>query len=196
MQSSTCNAKSPTIHNRGRSTRSKLRRLWLPGAFKISGLFALLWFLLRVIPKPSRATYPCQRVAFPLASTFAVWAVGVMSSVAAFRKAKYFLIRSHFGLAALLVPLIVGGAFVSSNLIAEYAVSADNPIPNDPIGTARGVHPGRVVWIHDPDATDWDGSTGYWWDDDYTNQTVVDDMMSRAIRSRPPPRRARPRALA
>ena len=28
---------------------------------------------------------------------------------------------------------------------------------NDPIGVAQGVHPGRVVWIHDPNATDWAG---------------------------------------
>jgi len=27
----------------------------------VVGLFSLIWFLIRVIPKPSRATYPCQR---------------------------------------------------------------------------------------------------------------------------------------
>ncbi len=35
-----------------------------------TGLLALAWFLIRVIPKPSRALYPCQRAAFPLASAF------------------------------------------------------------------------------------------------------------------------------
>jgi hypothetical protein len=42
----------------------------------ILGSVALLWFLLRVIPKPSRASYPCQRAAFPLASAFVLWACG------------------------------------------------------------------------------------------------------------------------
>ena len=36
----------------------------------VTGLAALVWFLLRVIPKPSRAAYPCQRAAAPLASGF------------------------------------------------------------------------------------------------------------------------------
>jgi hypothetical protein len=37
------------------------------------GCAALAWFLLRVIPKPSRAAYPCQRAAFPVASAFVLW---------------------------------------------------------------------------------------------------------------------------
>ena len=34
------------------------------------GLVSFVWFLLRVLPKPSRATYPCQRLSFPLAPGF------------------------------------------------------------------------------------------------------------------------------
>ena len=48
---------------------------WAKTVFPIFGLFSLIWFLFRVIPKPSRATYPCMRVAFPMASTFVVWLV-------------------------------------------------------------------------------------------------------------------------
>ncbi len=29
---------------------------------------------------------------------------------------------------------------------------------NMPLGTARGVHPGRVVWVHDPKAAHWSGN--------------------------------------
>jgi uncharacterized protein (DUF362 family) len=54
--------------------------------------------------------------------------------------------------------------------------------PNSPMGVAGGIHPGRVVWIRDPDATSWDGSTGYWWDDNNTEQDTVDLMISKAIR--------------
>src|SRR3974390_173415 len=42
----------------------RLRRgNYLAWVFSGMGLFSLLWFLVRVIPKPSRAAYPCQRVA-------------------------------------------------------------------------------------------------------------------------------------
>ena len=62
-------------------------------------------------------------------------------------------------------------------------VLADEPVANAPIGIAKGIHPGRVVWVHDPDATDWDGpGNGYWWESSHTNQAVVDQMISRAIR--------------
>ena len=55
--------------------------------------------------------------------------------------------------------------------------------PNTPIGVARGIYPGRVVWVCDPAATLWDGRTGHWWDADATDQARVDAMMSRALRS-------------
>jgi hypothetical protein len=45
------------------------------------GFAALAWFLLRVIPKPSRATYPCQRAAFPVASAFVLWVCGSMAGI-------------------------------------------------------------------------------------------------------------------
>jgi hypothetical protein len=38
----------------------------------LAGLASLVWFLVRVIPKPSRAFYPCQRAAAPLASGFVI----------------------------------------------------------------------------------------------------------------------------
>ena len=55
---------------------------------------------------------------------------------------------------------------------------------NDPIGIAQGVYPGRVVWIHDPNATDWAGYSlpEHWYDDNHTDQAVVDKMISRAVR--------------
>ena len=55
--------------------------------------------------------------------------------------------------------------------------------PNTPIGVAQGVFPGRVAWVYDPAAAKWNGSTGHWWDDTATDQTAVDSMMSRTLRS-------------
>ena len=52
------------------------------------GLLSLLWFLVRVIPKPSRAAYPCQRAALPLASSFVVWVAALLGSAFAWRKSR------------------------------------------------------------------------------------------------------------
>ncbi|MCX7848063.1 MAG: PKD domain-containing protein [bacterium] len=64
--------------------------------------------------------------------------------------------------------------------------------PTNPMGVARGIFPGRVVWDYDPLACRWDGrftneSGGwipgnYWWLTNYTDQARVDAMVSRCIR--------------
>ncbi len=76
--------------------RAILARPWLIWLLPIIGLFSLVWFLIRVIPKPSRATYPCQRIAFPWACGFVTWVVGLAASAAAFRKAKASFLRSRY----------------------------------------------------------------------------------------------------
>jgi hypothetical protein len=53
---------------------------------------------------------------------------------------------------------------------------------NTPMGTGKGIHPGRVSWVHQPKATSWDGTTGNWWDDAYSDQKLVDEMMSESMR--------------
>jgi len=61
----------------------------------------------------------------------------------------------------------------------DQPVPASSPVPNQPIGVAQGVHPGRVVWAHDPNVTNWEGpGHGYWWESTHTNQAAVDSMMS------------------
>ena len=65
----------------------------------------------------------------------------------------------------------------------DQLVLASNPVPNLPIGVAKGLYPGRVVWAHDPKATDWEGpGQGHWWEGGHTNQSVVERMMSGAVR--------------
>jgi len=64
----------------------------------------------------------------------------------------------------------------------EPLVLAADSVPNQPVGVAKGLHPGRVVWAHDPRATDWAGpGQGHWWESNHTNQAVVDRMMSDVI---------------
>ncbi len=157
---------------------------WPVWSFAVGGLLSLLWFLVRVIPKPSRAMYPCQRVAFPLASTFVVWLAGTVGSITAFRKAKRCYARSRYVLCAVLVAVAVGSIWFAQTLTTEETALADELVANAPIGVAKGINPGRVVWVHDPDATDWDGpGEGCWWEPDHTSQVAVDRMMDRAIQA-------------
>ncbi len=51
-----------------------------------------------------------------------------------------------------------------------------------PIGKARGVHPGRVVWVHDAEVLDWNSpSDGHWWEGNHLPQERVNAMMVRAV---------------
>ena len=157
---------------------------WLIWMFPIGGLLSLIWFLVRVVPKPSRASYPCQRVAFPLASGFVVWLLGLVCSAAMFRKAKHCFARSRYLLCAAFIAASVGSVWLALSTTEDELVLAGPQTPNAPIGIAKGVHPGRVVWIHDPNATDWNGYNRpeHWYESDHTDEAVVQKMVSRAIR--------------
>ncbi len=52
---------------------------------------------------------------------------------------------------------------------------------NEPIGEGRGIHPGRVAWIHSPGVAQWDGHTGLWVEDRWNNQAKADMMVSEAV---------------
>jgi hypothetical protein len=74
----------------------------------------------------------------------------------------------------------ISSAFVTP---VDQLVLASNPVPNVPIGVPKGLHPGRVVWAHDPNASNWEGpGNGHWWESSHTNKAVVESMMSGAIR--------------
>lgn len=52
---------------------------------------------------------------------------------------------------------------------------------NNPIGKGKGIHPGRVVWVHNPGVASWDGKTGLWVEDKWNDQAKADEMISEAI---------------
>jgi uncharacterized protein (DUF362 family) len=52
---------------------------------------------------------------------------------------------------------------------------------NKPMGVGKGIYPGRVAWVHNPEVATWDGKTGEWWDDANTNEAIVERMMSRSL---------------
>jgi hypothetical protein len=147
------------------------------------GLVSLVWFLIRVVPKPSRYVYPCQRVAAPLAGGFVVWLAGIIGSAITITKARQLLGQSRLALACVCLLMAVGGTLWVLHYMPDAPVTAAVPGPNVPIGVAKGINPGRVVWVHDPNANDWDGSTGYYSDPNNLDQDAVDAMMSRAVRA-------------
>lgn len=154
------------------------------------GLIALVWILIRVIPKPSRAQYPCIKAATPIAISFVTYIIGSSAAIFSFKTGKYFFRKSQYTLASFLFFIgIAAGLFtilktdVDSYAALELADSLFVPTdpPNTPIGTGKGIFPGRVVWIHDSTATGWNGIIGHWWDDNSINQESVDSMLSKSI---------------
>ena len=53
--------------------------------------------------------------------------------------------------------------------------------PNEPMGEGRGIHPGRVAWVHAPGVAKWDGKTGLWVEDRWNDQTLADRMIPEAV---------------
>ncbi len=53
--------------------------------------------------------------------------------------------------------------------------------PNEPVGEGKGIHPGRVAWIHAPGVASWDGHTGLWVEDRWNDQAKADRMIDEAI---------------
>ena len=164
--------------------------------FPLAGLACLIWFLVRVIPKPSRAHYPCMKVAAPIASTFVVYLTGLAAALVSFKTAKRYFQKSQYALASVLVLTgLAAGLFMMSDTAAtSYASNAprsllSGPIDtaNTPMGIARGIFPGRVVWVHNPDAVNQDCVVDEpdhgWVERENQDQAVVDRMLSAALQN-------------
>lgn len=153
-------------------------------SFYILGIASLVWFLVRVIPKPSRATYPCMRATAPFLSAFIVYLTGFFSAVSILKLTNK---KAYANTSWLLVGLVL--------VLFSFAGSTDNAKlklvdasifkANQPMGVAKGIFPGRVVWTYDPAATNENmtNTTGdYWFMDDNCDQTVVENMLATSIK--------------
>lgn len=170
----------------------KVKKIIFPKGFykilyPIIGLAALLWILIRVIPKPSRASYPCIKAATPFASGFLIYFSTLIVSAAAFYKTKKRIYLSPY---FVFIGLAVLG-FSDTSYITPG--DADNPLPksvhvaNNPYGEAKGIFPGRVVWVYAPNATNENciptTAGNAWWSTENNNQVVIDGMISKVIQS-------------
>ncbi len=167
--------------------------------FIVTGLLATTWYLVRVIPKPSRAAYPCMQAAAPLMSGFILYLLSIGGVVASVRRSRYYYERSKYLLAVGL--LIMAGFFLLTTVIpfpsvslakSKRAVMGYFP-PNAPIGQAKGIIPGRVVWMWDPDATNAgctntsnengviDDGDNAWFMAKNNDPAVIDSMMIKSL---------------
>lgn len=161
--------------------------------FIIAGIASTLWFLIRVIPKPSRASYPCVRAAAPVMSGFIIYLLSIGGISLTFRKtcrslrsAKYF--STSFWM------LVTGILFLIS-LNSDMSVSTANSLPvigpedgsNMPVGKGNGIYPGRVIWAWNPAATNENCKNVIENDDWYFNpvnadQKVISEMVAESVK--------------
>jgi len=163
------------------------RRLSARFIFLAAGLLSTLWFLIRVIPKPSRATYPCMRAAAPFMSSFIVYLLGVGATAFAFKKAKKSFVKARY-LAACVFILIGMAAAIFTLTSDERPVYANSKLllaSNQPVGIPGGLFPGRVVWVWDPAATNQNCTNTFgdgWFLPKNTDLDVVQTMVDDAVK--------------
>jgi len=158
--------------------------------FPLFGLTSLVWVIIRVVPKPSRASYPCQQTAISVAAGFLVWLAATSFGVMFIcLSQKYFnrkrlIVSTLFAVIGILI--VVGAHFIYNSDNANAQNSSETKFslekPNQPIGIAKGIFPGRVTWIRDTTATPWNGK-GLWWTDSAINQKAVENMISKSIKA-------------
>ena len=179
--------------------KGKLGRMrdWMNGhnlpprlIFIVMGVASTIWFIIRVIPKPTRATYPCMKVAAPFMSGFVTYLLAVGGLTAVSRRMKRKVINVRVGAAVLLLTGVVAAmAIMPDSLTSGLFQDTDiykgpDDGPNQPIGEAKGIYPGRVVWVWNPDATNEkfehnDFATYDWYFSEHNNNPEVIGKMFR-----------------
>jgi hypothetical protein len=161
--------------------------------FIVMGIVSTVWFLIRVIPKPSRATYPCMQVAAPFMSGLVTYLLAVGGLTALSRKLKYKIINVRFGATVMLMAgVAVAMAVIPSDRIGSLFQETETrtgPIdgPNQPMGEAKGIFPGRVVWVWNPEATNEKfehnslAKYDFFWQEQNNNPKVIAKMFNDGV---------------
>ncbi len=158
----------------------------------IISLISFLWFLMRTGENPSRAVYPCQRVALTQFSIYAICVIPMLG----LKKFVHF-IKDRLSWQALFRPLIfsliIAVAMISfSHLPRENAMFSNKKklgVNNKhgvlglsditgflmPPASAQSIGP-RVVSVHDSNASNWNHATGQHWE--YIDQNAVNNMFA------------------
>jgi hypothetical protein len=127
-------------------------------------------------------------------STFVVYLLGISASLVSIKRFRLLFRKSRYMAGSLFLLLsILAFGFILFRDQKEVIAKALNPVdntfpadPNKPIGVARGLYPGRVVWVQDIGATNEEyvperGSSDLWYSDDNSDEAVISQMLERAI---------------
>jgi len=119
-----------------------------------------------------------------MASAWVLWILSLAGSTLLWRRGRAQSRHSRFLRAWICAGAALAAALVAVVSLPERPILAGLTEPHGPLGVAKGIHPGRVVWVHAPDATDWAGyhSTDPWWQPNHTDLAVVEEMIAQAIR--------------
>jgi hypothetical protein len=115
--------------------------------------------------------------------------MGLAGSVVAFHKARHYFLRARYIVGIMFVSLSIGFIWMAMSHTTPKIVLAESQPANEPMGTAQGIYPGRVVWVHDANATNENCTNTYtpvedgWFLPKNNNQAVIDKMVSQIIRS-------------
>ena len=161
--------------------------------FFILGVASTIWFLIRVIPKPTRATYPCMKIAAPFMSGLITYVLAVGGLTALSRRFKRKIINVRLGATVMLMAAVVFAMAVipsgTTDPVFQVEEKEEGPGdgPNQPIGEAKGIFPGRVVWVWNPEATNENfqhnslEDYNFFWQEKNNNPEVIAKMFSDGI---------------
>ena len=77
--------------------------------------------------------------------------------------------------------ILAAAVLAGGNMAEVFAADSGSVYPQHAAyGIGTGAMPGRVVWFHDKESVDWDGS-GYWWDTENFNEAAIQDMVDESI---------------
>lgn len=181
---------------------SRLRTSSLPPRLVliIVGFLATAWFLFRVIPKPSRAAYPCMKATAPFMSAFVLYLLSAGGTIMALRRTNYLIGQKHYSKALFFLLTAFLLVFVVNSQLTLTSAGSNSPLvpndftPNEPFGEAQGIIPGRVVWTWDSTATNFqctntsnengviDTGDDAWFMAKNNDAPVIDSMVGRTLR--------------
>jgi len=191
----------PYLPERFQRIIAKLKSKKIPQKiiFLTIGLLSTTWFLIRVIPKPSRASYPCMQATAPFMSGFIIYIMSLSGTIMSIKYLRDNILKSRYLMASLFVILAISLYFISQTQLlkpsfANKIINNQNFFePNNPIGIAKGIFPGRVVWAWDPDATNEnctntsnnngviDFGDDAWFMEINNDETVIDSMIIKSL---------------
>jgi len=180
-------------HKKLHTVYHRLTKIHIPAKmlFIVMGVISTVWFLIRVIPKPQRAGYPCMRTAFPVMTGFLVWVGSITGAFVTFKlSGKYFKkAKVRTGLAFVLAGV---GFSIMVMMQPSIKIRAANLLStteivhpaNEPLGTGWGINPGMVVWDWNQAATDEscpNTEADPFYAPDNWDQDVVDEMITTSM---------------